>query len=345
MYQTRCAANIPSTKRHSTSTAGTCTPSTIPSGDRNLTRDAAAAFLDLLFEERGFKPLKVAEEDAGRIRDEWLRELLPPVEEDLVIQLLKERRYVILQGPPGTGKTRMARRLLRHAYGGFGRSIQFHPNTGHENFIGGLAPQVAHDHLGFRFAPTPGFLMEAAREALSQPAKPYLLHIDEINRADLAKVLGEAIFLLEAEPEYEREIELPYDFGTPFGRRFRLPPNLHILGTMNDADRSIALVDLATRRRFAFLDLWPRPEVVEQQGSTTAREAFRRLFEIFVEHASEQAFCLMPGHAYFLAKEENRTAQYLRVGLAPLLQEYLAQGYVAGFAEEIRAYLQWLRSL
>lgn len=310
-----------------------------------LTRDAAAAFLDLYFEERGVEILKAARQDAERIRREWRRELLPVVEEDEIRQILDRYRFVIVQGPPGTGKTRIARRLLQDAYRGFGRSIQFHPNASYENFIGGLAPVASSDHLGFRFAPARGFLMEAAAEALQQPDRPYLLHIDEINRADLAKVLGEAIFLLELEPEYQREIELPYDFGAPFGRRFHLPENLRILGTMNSADRSIAIVDIAIRRRFHFVNLWPRLDVVEQLGSRTAREAYERLLEIFIEHASDDAFCLLPGHAYFLEKDEARTAEALQLRLAPLLEEYLAQGYVSGFAEHLRAYLQWLRGL
>lgn len=316
-----------------------------PTDDRQITRDAAAAFLDLLFRERGYEPLKAAREDAERIRKEWLRELLPAVSREQIAELLRRNRYVILQGPPGTGKTRMARLLLKEEYKGIGRSIQFHPNTSYENFIGGLAPEATTDHLGFRFKPAPGVLMEAAREALEREDENYFLHIDEINRADLAKVLGEAIFLLETDPETEREIELPYDFGPPFHRRLRLPRNLHILGTMNSADRSIALVDIAIRRRFAFLNLWPRPEVVEQHGSQVAQEAFRRLLEIFTEHASEEAFNLMPGHAYFLEPDKAGTPDSLRVRLAPLLEEYLAQGYVTGFAEHVRAYLQWLKSL
>jgi len=100
--------------------------------------------------------------------------------------------------------------------------------------------------------------MEAAALASGDLSRPYLLHIDEINRADLSKILGEAIFLLETETTRERVIQLPYDFGSPFHRSLNLPKNLHILGTMNSADRSIAIVDVAVRRRFAFVSAWPR---------------------------------------------------------------------------------------
>ena len=186
--------------------------------------------------------------------------------------------------------------------------------------------------------------MEAAAKALADPTHRYLLHIDEINRADLGKILGEAIFLLEP-TDPDRKIDLPYDFGEPFHRTFFLPHNLHILGTMNSADRSIAIVDIAVRRRFAFVSLWPSMSVVQTYGCETMRRAFTDLVSIFVEHAAEDAFSLVPGHSYFLEADEIRAKESLRVNLCPLLEEYLAQGYVSGFAEPIRGYLQAVRSL
>jgi 5-methylcytosine-specific restriction protein B len=187
--------------------------------------------------------------------------------------------------------------------------------------------------------------MEAAAQAVADPSHDYLLHIDEINRADLGKILGEAIFLLEVISGSDRHIQLPYEFGEPFHRTFFLPKNLHILGTMNSADRSIAIVDVAVRRRFAFVSLWPRMSVVEQFGCATMQKAFKELLSIFVEHAAEDSFPLVPGHSYFLESDETRAKQSLQVNLAPLLEEYLTQGYVSGFAEPIRGYLQMLKSL
>jgi 5-methylcytosine-specific restriction enzyme B len=316
-----------------------------PTSSHPGTEAAAAALLDLLFEERAYRPIASCQASYESIRGEWFDHLMPTVERAQVADLLASRRYVIVQGPPGTGKTMMATDLLREEYVGRGRSIQFHPNTTYENFIGGLAPASAAGELGFRFAPLPGALMEAGAQALSDPKRNYLLHIDEINRADLAKVLGEAIFLLEASANFERRIELPYDFGEPFHRTFFLPTNLHILGTMNSADRNIAIVDVAVRRRFAFVSLWPRMTVVEQHGCATMQQAFKDLVSIFVEHATDDAFPLVPGHSYFLESDESRAKQTLRVNLVPLLEEYLAQGYIGGFAEPIRGYLQRLRSL
>ena len=192
-----------------------------------------------------------------------------------------------------------------------------------------------------------GELMKAAAAAEKVKPNPYLLHIDEINRADLAKVLGEAVFLLEYMEEKPRSINLSHDFGLPFFRTLTLPPNLHILGTMNSADRSIAIVDIAIRRRFAFVKLWPQFAVVQNCGSKLAEEAFRRLLSIFTEYASDDAFTLMPGHSYFLPKDgQDATAlTSLRVNLIPLLEEYLAQGYVTSFSDHIRGYCQWVESL
>jgi 5-methylcytosine-specific restriction protein B len=316
-----------------------------PTDDPTATRDALTAFVDLMFEERGQHPLAGSTADSKQIQAEWFRHLLPETTQDQVHGLLRERRFVILQGPPGTGKTRMALQLLTNTYHQRGFSVQFHPNTTYENVVGGLAPAHTDAGLGLRFAPLAGWLMNAAGEAREKPDEPYLLHIDEINRADLSKVLGEAIMLLEAGEEKPRTLRLPFNFGPPFHGQLELPPNLHVLGTMNSADRSIAIVDVAVRRRFAFVKLWPQIRVIQEHGCPFMEEAFQNLLSIFVEHASREAFDLVPGHSYYLERGEAAARRRLRVTLAPLLEEYLAQGYVAGFSEPIRSYLQWIESL
>jgi 5-methylcytosine-specific restriction enzyme B len=316
----------------------------VPKNDSDATREALTAFLDLMFEERGESPLAPWREDANRIKQEWLECLLPDASEQNVLELLRERRYVILQGPPGTGKTRMAQEMIRNHYPKRGRTIQFHANTTYEEFVGGLAPLDSKGDLGFRFAPKKGHLIAAAEEAKND-STPYLLHIDEINRADMSKVLGEAIYLLEADDGADREITLSYDFGDPFRNRLQLPLNLHIIGTMNSADRSLAVVDVAVRRRFAFKKMWPQMRVVREGGCETMQRAFRDLLSIFVEHANDESFDLMPGHSYFLETDDDKARRRLKVTLAPLLDEYLVQGYVASFAEPLRSYLQWIESL
>jgi 5-methylcytosine-specific restriction protein B len=316
-----------------------------PGDDPQVTKQAVASFLDLVFQERGYLPNKNYLADRDRIVEKWFSFLMPEVTQASVAALLRERRFVIIQGPPGTGKTRMAGKLLREDYRGAGRTIQFHPNTTYEGFVGGLAPAQTSSELGLQFRPTAGFLMQAAVDAAKDRGRPYLLDIEEINRADLGKVLGEAISLLEPKIERPREIELQHDFGPPFHRILSLPENLHIIGTMNSADRSIAIVDVAVRRRFAFVSLWPQMKVVEENGCKLMQDAFKDLVSIFVEHAASDAFNLVPGHSYFLESDERKARESLNVNLAPLLEEYLAQGYVSGFAESIRNYLQWLRGL
>ena len=170
-----------------------------------------------------------------RIKQKWFESLLPDVSDKNVFELLRSRRYVILQGPPGTGKTRMAQELMKNHYGGRGRTIQFHANTTYEGLRGRYSLLSKEKEIsGFRFAPKKGHLIVASEEAKKE-SSPYLLHIDEINRADMSKVLGEAIFLLEPDDKTPREITLSYDFGDPFKNKLRLPENLHIIGTMNSA--------------------------------------------------------------------------------------------------------------
>jgi 5-methylcytosine-specific restriction protein B len=313
-----------------------------PTDDRAATEDGLNALLDLTFEERGIEPLMTAKENADKLRGQYFAHFFHDVSQAEIAALLERRRYVILQGPPGTGKTRMAQELLANTYENWGSSIQFHPNTTYETFVGGLAPVSSERGMGFSFAPKPGTLMQAVEAASRQPHRPYLLHIDEINRADLSKVLGEAIYLLEAQPERPRQIALSYDFGPPLGDRLQLPENLHILGTMNTADRSIAIVDVAVRRRFGFVSMWPQIDVVQVGGGSLMQEAFQRLLSLFIEYATPEALNLVPGHSYFLVRDNAEAARSLRVNLIPLLNEYLAEGHVAGFSDSIRAYLQWL---
>ena len=216
-----------------------------PTDNQEATELVLKAFMDLSFEERGIVPLTKSLDEYEEIRTSYLSHLMPSVSNEEIFDLLRSRRFIILEGPPGTGKTMMALELLEKSYGNNGTTIQFHPNVTYEQFVGGLAPVKSDGGFGFRFEPKKGFLMEAVEKAKSSDGQPFLLNIDEINRGDLAKVLGEAILLFEPTDTEKREVHLPYDFGSPIGSTLKLPSNLHILGTMNTADRSIAIVDVA----------------------------------------------------------------------------------------------------
>ena len=163
--------------------------------------------------------------------------------------LLWDRKQLILYGPPGTGKTFLARKLAGHlAEPSAVKLVQFHPSYTYEDFFEGFRPVPRGDQLTFKLSPGPfRRLVDAARQ---HPSDPYILIIDEINRANLAKVFGELYFLLEYR---DHPIDLLYSAESDFV----LPPNVFVVGTMNTADRSIALVDAAMRRRFAFVELHP----------------------------------------------------------------------------------------
>lgn len=170
-----------------------------------------------------------------------------------IAQLLDHKRQVVFYGPPGTGKTYVARELAWALAGSKERVrlVQFHPSYAYEDFIEGYRPRK-HGEPGFELRDGPFKALAAA--ALADRAHLYVLIIDEMNRGNVAKVLGELYFLLEYRDE---RIQLQYS-----AEPFELPPNLRIIGTMNTADRSIALLDQALRRRFAFVPFFPdRPPV------------------------------------------------------------------------------------
>jgi len=315
-----------------------------PTMDRSLTAQGIAAIVDLLFNARGFVPLAAYQTEADEIRRGWFDFLLPKVEVEGISRALQVHRYVILQGPPGTGKTRALGLVANKHFPGRHVVVQFHPNTTYESFVGGLAPVPVDSVGGLAFAPREGVLLRAIAEAQAHADRPYLLAIDEVNRADLAKVLGEAIYLLEPQADPARSIELEHVYPRIRSASVTMPHNLYLLGTMNTADRSIAIVDVAVRRRFAFLDMWPRLDVVDPVVSPLAAESYERLLGLFVDGARDEAFRLVPGHSYFMGKDEQEVRARLRDALLPLLEEYLAQGYLSGFASEIRAYIEWLRS-
>ena len=169
-----------------------------------------------------------------------------------IVSLLEDKGQVILYGPPGTGKTYLARELTKVlAPDEACRAlVQFHPSTSYEDFFEGYRPAGTGDDGGIRYELTPGPLARMAEQASEEPDQRHVMIIDEINRGNLPRVLGELLFLLEYRNE---SVQTLYRAD----KRFSLPDNLWFIGTMNTADRSIALVDAALRRRFHFVPLFP----------------------------------------------------------------------------------------
>ena len=201
---------------------------------------------------------------------------------DECVDMLRDRPQMIFHGPPGTGKTHLALELARHLTGGRPENVklvQFHPAYTYEDFFQGYRPVEEAD--GARFARRDGPLLRLVTAARAHEDQPYVLVIDEINRGNIAKIFGELYFLLEYR---DQAVDLMY--AKPDEKPFRLPANLLILATMNTADRSIALLDSAMRRRFWFRELHPRAEptasmlakwLEEHQKPTGAARLLREL--------------------------------------------------------------------
>jgi len=301
--------------------------------DPEPARAVVQAFVDILAFERGWQIMKAWEREYDAFHSALRDELFVSPSAAEVNALLRSRRFVVLQGPPGTGKTRMADEVRRTFFNSQGTTVQFHPAITYEDFVVGLSPDANDSTL--RFEVRRGWLLEAVAAAKDAP---YLLVIDEVNRADLGKVLGEAIYLFEAGEiggERARRVRLPHPVDGKTD--LELPANLYVLATMNTADRSIASMDLAVRRRFAFMTLPPDRAAVAATGVEKAVRAFDLVTEVFVEHAPGDALQLLPGHAYFLVKGEPELGERLRYEVIPLLDEYLQQGLLGPASHELHA--------
>ena len=180
---------------------------------------------------------------------------LSPTKLEHVLDQLRRKKNIILQGPPGTGKTWLAKRLAYALIGSKNsralQAVQFHPNLSYEDFVRGWRPSV-----DGKLTLADGAFLEVLQRAQADQSTSYVIVIEEINRGNPAQIFGELLTLLEADKRHPDEA-LALSYRKTPSERIYIPSNLYVIGTMNIADRSLALVDLALRRRFAFIDLNP----------------------------------------------------------------------------------------
>lgn len=245
--------------------------------------------------------------------------------------LLQYKKNLILQGSPGVGKTFVAQRI---AYLQMGckdadrvEMVQFHQSYSYEDFIQGYRPN---SKGGFELKN--GIFYEFCRKAACDPLKDYFFIIDEINRGNLSKIFGELLMLIEHDKRgNNNKITLTYAADND---KFSIPPNLYIIGTMNTADRSLAIVDYALRRRFAFVEILPQfgeklKLFLSKQGATDSliKSILHKINSLNKRISSELGKGFMIGHGYFCntnssSINEDWYNRIIRNEIAPLLLEY-----------------------
>jgi len=259
-------------------------------------------------------------------------EPVDPAQADLIAadeigQVLLARKNVILYGPPGTGKTYKAHELARKWRKSQGdltvEQVTFHPSYAYEDFIEGYRPVD-----GGGFGLKEGIFAQVCRKARDDQDRLFLLVIDEINRGDVARLFGELITLIEADKRRaDAARRLPYS-----QQELWVPPNLHLLGTMNTADRSISLMDIAIRRRFSFVEFPPDPEILSA-GGTHLREVCGIALSDLMQGINSRLLSAgvdrdrAIGHSYFLIPSSAQSpldalSDRIRYDIFPLIEEY-----------------------
>lgn len=248
-----------------------------------------------------------------------------PLKEELK-DLLELRKQIILYGVPGTGKSRFISEIEEDFDDC--TKIQFHPSTSYEDFIGGTTIKDGN------IVTESGKFLEKCVEAQKNPSKKYLFVIDEINRGNISKIFGETILALDR--EYSVDLIKPINVGGELITSFKIPENMYIIGTMNSSDRSIAILDFAIRRRFAFVKLNPNYEIVKELSviddiGISIEKLFKAINKNILDVLGDENLLL--GQAYFMPdflKQEDEkiiwTVKGLRMvfnySILPTLEEY-----------------------
>jgi len=248
-------------------------------------------------------------------------------DKEIISRLLKERRFIILQGPPGTGKTTIAKEIaIQSSAETF--FTQFHAETTYSDFIYGIRPELNFGKVGY--VGSLGDLAKAVKFAVDNPSKKVILIVDEINRANLSNVLGPVFYLFEHKMK-NADISIKI---SPEIEIKELPSNFYVIATMNTADRSLAVIDFALRRRFAWYSVKPKP----LSDSNFYKDDFNKIAEIFDWFASSNELNLQPGQGYFIADTKEEMENRIRYEVFPLIREYLQEGFLTSAIEEFNSY-------
>lgn len=246
-----------------------------------------------------------------------------------VLNLVQNRKFVILQGAPGTGKTRLAK-IIGNKLEADVFFTQFHAETNYSDFIYGIKPDLKEGQVGY--IEQKGIFYESLIKAI-ETEKNVILIIDEINRANLSNILGPIFYLFEYKLE-NNSVEIDIGGGYKINK---IPPNFHMIGTMNTADRSLAVVDFALRRRFAWYTVKPKI-ITGNSNNHFSKDDFLEFDRIFKWYANGDELSLQPGHGYFIADSDEEMETRIKYELMPLIKEYFAEGLLLKAKEEFSTY-------